>query len=72
MTFIWGFILGLLRIKSKGMLLGYVIHVLADFTIGLLVLHKKYYYDEDYSDFDIDEDIIEIELEDGTFVLTTK
>jgi len=37
----WGFVLGLLRCLSGGILLSYVTHIVADATIGFLVLRYK-------------------------------
>jgi len=37
----WGFVLGLLRCLSGGILLSYAIHIVADATIGFLVLRHR-------------------------------
>ena len=42
MTFVWSFLLGLLRIRTDGMALCYACHVIGDFGVGMLIysVHK--------------------------------
>eukprot|EP00939_MAST-03C_sp_MAST-3C-sp1_P002245 g2245.t1 len=48
MTFVWAFLLGLLRIRTEGMALCYLSHVIGDFGVGMLIygVHKGYLWPE--------------------------